>query len=642
MVRQREDDDVASDSAGGGEVAADARGTVTGQRGRRRRRRRRRRANNGAAATPDSLAPDVGAVPDKGPPCVIDWSPRLEREAADLRRALIVTVFGDHPVVTPDEVKTLFAARSGVTEESLVVKKAGVEVFLVFVEDEATAARLAEAGPVLGTGLPHLHCRRWTRHAFATGAPLPSLVNASSLEHLSFHDNGLNGALDGSCIINLRHLVTLDLGWNNFTGRIRDSIGHLKRLVELHLDHNMMFGELPSALSNCTNLTTINLKRNNFSGELTKVNFSTLTNQKALDLLYNNFSGTIPESIYSCSNLAALHLSSNNLHGQLSPRIRNLKSLIFLSISSNNFTNITNTLQILKDSSNLTTLLIENNFLGEVMPQDETIDGFHSLQVLCMSGCSLSGRIPRWLSKLQKLQMLSLHANQLSGQIPPWIKRLKSLFNLDISNNNLTGEIPAALMEMPMLRNAAHLEPMVFELPIYRSPALQFRIPIAFPKTLNLAYNNFTGVIPQEVGQLKSVNKLNFSFNMLSGEIPRQLCNLTNLQVLDLSSNHLTGAIPAELNDLHFLSSLNISNNDLEGPIPNGGQLTTFSNSSFGGNPKLCGVMVNRSCGSAEAPPASTLSTEQIDRRVAFAIAFGAFFGVGVLYDQIVLSRYFG
>ncbi|KAL6629145.1 hypothetical protein ACP70R_028910 [Stipagrostis hirtigluma subsp. patula] len=481
-------------------------------------------------------------------------------------------------------------------------------------------------------------------HNNLTG-PLPDeLFNAISLEYLSFADNGLHGILDGARIINLRNLLILNLGGNNFSGRIPDSIGQLKRLEELHLDHNSMEGDLPSSLSNCTSLITIDLKSNKFSGELTKVNFFNLPNLKTLDLLFNNFTGTIPESIYSCSNMIALRLSSNNLSGQLSPRMGNLKSLIFLSLSFNNFTNITNTLQILKDCRNLTSLLIGDNFKGEAMPEDETIDGFQNLQVLSISGCSLSGKIPLWLSKLKNLEMLFLHKNQLSGPIPAWIKSLSSLFHLDVSNNNLTGEIPTDLMEMPMLtteNNATHLDPRVFQLPVYRGPLLQYRITSACPKVLNLGYNNFTGVIPQEIGQLKSLAILNFSFNSLSGEIPVQLCKLTNLQVLDLSSNHLTGAIPSELNNLHFLSAFNISHNDLEGPIPNGAQLSTFSNSSFEANPKLCGYVVNQSCVSAEAPHVSTISTEQTFGRVAFAVAFGAFFGIGVLYDQIVLSQYF-
>ncbi|KAF8776334.1 hypothetical protein HU200_003561 [Digitaria exilis] len=462
--------------------------------------------------------------------------------------------------------------------------------------------------------------------------PLPDeLFNATSLEYLSFPDNGLQGILDGGRLINLRNLVNLDLGGNRLNGKIPDSIGQLKRLEELHLDHNNMSGELPSTLSNCTNLITIDLKGNSFSGELQKVNFFKLPNLKTLDLLYNSFTGTVPESIYSCSKLVALRLSANNLHGQLSPRIGNSKSLVFLSLAFNNFTNITSTLQILKNCRNLTSLLIGTNFKGEVMPEDETIDGFQNLQVLSISNCSLSGKIPLWLSNLKNLQVLLLHTNQLSGPIPTWIKSLKSLFHLDISSNMLTGEIPTALMEMPMLtteNTATHLDPRVFELPVYKNPSLQYRITSALPKLLNLGYNNFTGVIPKEIGQLKSLSVLNFSSNNLSGEIPPQLCNLTNLQVLDLSSNHLTGAIPSALNNLHFLSSLNISYNNLEGPIPNGGQLSTFSNSSFEGNPKLCGPILLRSCGSVEAP---TISTTQLSRKAVLGIAFGAFFGVVLL-----------
>ncbi|CAL5023931.1 unnamed protein product [Urochloa decumbens] len=402
-----------------------------------------------------------------------------------------------------------------------------------------------------------------------------------------------------------------------------------------------MFGGLPPALSNCTNLIAIDLKRNDFSGELTIVNFTTLINLETLDLLSNNFAGTIPESIYSCSKLLALRLSGNNLHGQLSPRMTNLKSLIFLSLSYNNFKNITNALHVLKECKNLTLLFLRGGFIGEVMPEDETIDGFQNLQILSISECSLSGTIPPWLSNLKNLGMLFLYMNRLSGPVPAWIKSLKSLFYLDISYNNLAGEIPTALMNMPMLPTIL-LDTRVFGLPLYKDPSHQIWITSAFPRVLNLAYNNFTGAIPQDIGQMKSLTILNFSSNSLSGDIPPQICNLTNLQVLDLSNNLLTGAIPSALSNLHFLSAINVSNNDLEGPIPTGSQFSTFTNSSFGGNPKLCGIIVGRRCGLPEALLVPTLSTEQKDRRIAFAIAFGAFFGVGVLYDQMALSRYFG
>uniref|UniRef100_A0A8R7QPJ4 Leucine-rich repeat-containing N-terminal plant-type domain-containing protein n=1 Tax=Triticum urartu TaxID=4572 RepID=A0A8R7QPJ4_TRIUA len=468
------------------------------------------------------------------------------------------------------------------------------------------------------------------------------LFNATSLECLSFPNNDLHGVLDSDRIISLRNLQILDLGWNNFNGRIPDSIGDLKRLEEFHLQYNNLSGELPSTLSKCKNLIRIDLRSNYFSGELTKVNFSNLSNLKTLDLWLNNFTGVVPESIYSCSNLTALWLAANNFHRELSLRIGNLKYLSFLSLGKNNFTNITNALQIFKSSKKLSTLLIGNNFRGELMP-DDMIDGFENLQFLDMDGCQLSGKIPLWISRFTNLEMLILRSNQLTGPIPGWINSLSHLFYMDVSNNNLTGEIPLTLMEMSMLKstgNSSHLGPWVFELPLYIDPSLQYLADTSFPLVLNLSNNNFTGVIPPQIGQLKVLGVLDFSFNKLSGQIPQSICNLTNLQVLDLSNNNLTGDIPSALNNLHFLSRFNISDNDLEGLIPSGGQFSTFEVSSFDGNPKLCGSMLVHRCGSAKAPPATILSTKQLDYKVAFAIAFSAFFGVGVLYDQIVLSRY--
>ncbi|XP_044408047.1 tyrosine-sulfated glycopeptide receptor 1-like [Triticum aestivum] len=469
--------------------------------------------------------------------------------------------------------------------------------------------------------------------------------HATLLQYLSFPNNGLQGELEGAHIVKLGNLATLDLGGNHFSGKIPQSIGLLKRLEELYLGSNNMSGELPSALGNCTNLKIIDLKINNFSGDLGKVNFAALHNLKSLDLLRNNLNGIVPESIYSCSNLTALRLSSNHFHGEISSRIGNLKHLSFLSLSRNCFTNITKALHALKSSRNISTLLLGRNFMNEAMPQDEFIDGFQNLQLLTMDWCSLTGRIPIWLSKLTNLKILLLVSNRLTGPMPSWMNSLNNLFILDVSNNSLTGEIPIALMETPMLKSdkaGIYLDPNLLGLPIfYVDPSLQYRMGSAWPKGLKLGKNKLTGAIPQEIGHLKTAHYLDLSFNNFYGAIPQSICNLTNLQGLDLSNNHLTGAIPAALGKLHFLSQFNISNNDLEGPIPTTGQLSTFQTSSFDGNPKLCGSLLIRDCSSVEEAP-MYISAKEYSMKVIFAIAFGPFFVVGVLYDQLVLFRYFG
>uniref|UniRef100_A0A0E0CFT7 non-specific serine/threonine protein kinase n=1 Tax=Oryza meridionalis TaxID=40149 RepID=A0A0E0CFT7_9ORYZ len=426
------------------------------------------------------------------------------------------------------------------------------------------------------------------------------LFDAISLEYLSFPNNGLQGRIDGTHLTKLKNLATLDLRWNQLTGKIPDSINQLKQLEELHLCSNMMSGELPGKLGSCTNLKVIDLKHNNFYGDLGKVDFSALHNLRTLDLYLNNFTGTIPVSIYSCRNLKALRLSANHLHGELSSGIINLKYLSFLSLANNNFTNITNALQVLKSCRTMTTLLIGRNFRGEIMPQDENIDGFGNLQVLDISGCLLSGNIPQWISRLKNLEMLILSANRLTEPIPGWINSLNLLFFIDMSDNRLTEEIPINLMNMTMLRSekyVTHVDPRVFEIPVYNGPSLQYRALTAFPTLLNLSYNSFTGEISPIIGQLE-VHVLDFSFNNLSGKIPQSICK------------------PA--------------GSTLKGLSQTGGQFDTFPDSSFRGNPKICSPIVARRCNSTEEALTSPISTKQYIDKTVFVIAFGVSFGVGV------------
>lgn len=277
--------------------------------------------------------------------------------------------------------------------------------------------------------------------------------------------------------------------------------------------------------------------------------------------------------------------------------------------------------------------------MDEAMPNDETIDGFNNLLLLSMRGSQLSGNIPLWLNKLTNLEILMLQNNKLTGPLPTWISTLNSLFVLDISNNSLTGEIPNTLMDMQSLKSR-QFNPRVFELPFYADRSIYIRVFSSFVTSLSLGNNNFTGVIPWEIGQLKALEVLSLMFNNLSGEIPQTICNLVNLQGLDLSNNHLTGEIPSGLKNLHFLGGFNVSNNDLEGPVPTGGQLDAFPSSSFDGNPKLCGLMLTHHCGSAEAP--QEISTHEFSNKVIFAIAFGVFFGIGVLLDHTVLVKFIG
>lgn len=85
---------------------------------------------------------------------------------------------------------------------------------------------------------------------------------------------------------------------------------------------------------------------------------------------------------------------------------------------------------------------------------------------------------------------------------------------------------------------------------------------------LGLNVNQLTGSIPTQLGSLASLQYLGLSSNQLSGNIPAELGSLANLQYLILSHNQLSGSIPAELGSLANLQYLYLSNNDLTSSIP--------------------------------------------------------------------------
>jgi hypothetical protein len=87
-------------------------------------------------------------------------------------------------------------------------------------------------------------------------------------------------------------------------------------------------------------------------------------------------------------------------------------------------------------------------------------------------------------------------------------------------------------------------------------------------QTLTLYFNELSGSLPPELGRLAGLQSLILDDNNLSGPIPPELGQLTSLQELDLESNKLSGKIPVELGQLANLETLNLNNNKLSGPIP--------------------------------------------------------------------------
>ncbi|KAL6283331.1 hypothetical protein ACE6H2_014260 [Prunus campanulata] len=459
-------------------------------------------------------------------------------------------------------------------------------------------------------------------HNNLSGLLPEDIYNATKLEEIALPLNSLHGAISDK-IVNLTNLAILDLYFNQFSGKLPLNLGKCSKLKFVTLDFNNLEGALPLSLMNCTNLIELHLGSNNLEGDISMLDFSRLSQLTKLDLRMNNFTGTVPVRLYSCWSLKAIGLSANNLEGQIQPEILSLKSLSFLSLGLNRFTNLTGAMKILMSCKSLHALMLLGSFVGEGMPIDDDMvdfDGFQNLRVLNLAGSDLSGQIPVWLSKLKNLEILTLAGNQITGPIPSWLGTHPRLIHIDLSDNRISGEFPKQLCRLPRLvyePTSSEVDQYELELPMFNGlPLILMYSPHIlsfYPTSINLNNNNIVGDIPTEIGRLHLLRQLSLHSNNFSGIIPDQIANLKNLEAFDLSMNHLSGVIPSSLANLNFLKYFNASYNNLEGPIPTGTQLQSFNASAFEGNPKLCGAPLRNKCGPNKGIDADNKNNKDMD-----------------------------
>ena len=121
-------------------------------------------------------------------------------------------------------------------------------------------------------------------------------------------------------------------------------------------------------------------------------------------------------------------------------------------------------------------------------------------------------------------------------------------------------------------------------------------------------FNNLTGPLPSEVGDLSSLQWLILDTNKLTGSIPQEIGKLESLTWFYLSQNLLTGTLPDIFGNLPNLKWFYVANNQLEGTIPN----SFWEHDSFSGvrinNNNLFGTVPDDFC-------ETSMSTILVDRR---------------------------
>ncbi|XP_057989006.1 cuscuta receptor 1-like [Hevea brasiliensis] len=432
--------------------------------------------------------------------------------------------------------------------------------------------------------------------------PIHSHVHFSDLD---ISDNYFNGSIPTEIGVCFPSLNSLDLSGNGLTGGIPSSFGKMSQLKELDLSSNHLSGIIPQELIvGCSSLYELILSNNSLHGQI----FPKQATCKELILLLldgNQFTGSIPYSISNCTMLEMLDVSYNRLFGSIPGWIGNITSLDILDLSENSFFgNLPSSFVPPRISQ---VYLSKNRLQG---PLTNAFYGCSELTILDLSHNDFTKRIPEWIGNFSTLTYLLLGYNRLEGEIPIQLCHLFKLRLVDFSNNNLSGPVPPciSLLRYPYQPNIYGRYPkdsMAQPLEVTTKNALRYfqGIILSLMSGLDLSCNNLTGEIPVEIGNLDKIQLLNLSHNKLTGLIPQSFSNLKQIESLDLSYNNLNGKIP-QLTQLYFLAVFSVAHNNLSGKTPEMvAQFGTFENSSYEGNPFLCGPPLSKSCSSSSIMP---------------------------------------
>ncbi|GMI74188.1 receptor like protein 33 [Hibiscus trionum] len=431
----------------------------------------------------------------------------------------------------------------------------------------------------------------------------PSFFRTSKLEHLDLSNNMISGGISKWEAEGWEALQQLYLSNNSLTS-FEQIPGQSLLILDLH--SNLLEGPILSTFLNLQApfpmlLQEFLISDNKLTGNVPSsiCNWSSL---QILDLSKNSLSGTIPECLGNFSkNLAVMDLQMNNFSGKIPDSFMN---------------------------SVLTNLFLNDNLLEGLVPQ--SLANSTSLEILNLGNNMLTGRFPHWLASLPSLQVLVLRSNRFHGSLPRSVtsSNVSTLRMIDLSGNAFSGPLHTKLFQdlRAMRENPRQGLPSPSGGTSYNIKDYHISVNVTTKRleleltetidifvSMDLSNNKFFGQIPEEVGQLISVQMLNFSHNNFTGPIPASFGNLTALESLDLSSNKLNGRIPSQMSKLTFLAVLNLSENDLVGPIPHGNQFNTFDNDSYSGNLGLCGLPLSKQCnnhGEAE-PPASSVAEHE-------------------------------
>ena len=281
-----------------------------------------------------------------------------------------------------------------------------------------------------------------------------------------------------------------------------------------------------------------------------------------LNLASNDFNHSqIPAGVRRLSRLTYLNLSNSAFSGQIPSEILQLSKLVSLDLALNPLKlHKPNLESIAEKLINLQELVLNEVDISSTLPS--TLTNLTSLKAIYLRNCGLHGEFPTGIFQLTNLKSLSVHLNSnLTGHVPEFNRSIP-LEDLRLAGTGFSGMLPDSIGNLKSLH-------------FFDVGGCNFSGPMPFSfgnltelTFLDLSNNNFNRGTLSWVGKQTKLAFLNLYETNLYGDIPFSLGNLTHLKTLSLSSNELTGPIPSWLANLTQLTQLWLQKNKLHGPIP--------------------------------------------------------------------------
>ncbi|KAB2613457.1 receptor-like protein 12 [Pyrus ussuriensis x Pyrus communis] len=237
--------------------------------------------------------------------------------------------------------------------------------------------------------------------------------------------------------------------------------------------------------------------------------------------------------------------------------------------------------------------LSDNNFNSSEIPSRFGHD-LSSLSYLNLSLSAFSGQIPSEISKLSKLSTLDLSQNNglelRKSNMRILVQNLTSIKQLHLSDVGIYSTVPNILVNASSFTslNLSYCGCLVYTQTLVIFPT--FNRTNSF-KTLDVSSTNFSGELPNSIGNLHSLNYFDISYCGFDSHVPSSFGNLTQLSFLEMASFHdvsagqflvpdslscfgkLTKFSYLDLSDINLqfptnLEHLNLASNYLQGEFP--------------------------------------------------------------------------